>query len=1066
MIQWTAGIRLAMYEYTTLQEAYTGALIAGKGRNLNNINLIMQRATVKHEDWARVRFGAGTPWRRCWCVITPPDEKEFQRAQKEFNKKKSAYDHSRPPVVKGDVKFYDTKKTKKAKPIATITNAYAAYAIYPQSKPLIDASTLVKVEGTVLIHSDPPSTTEGFVFVMPEVHPAVSGFEMMLRWLFPVFDTFGLYGRPQKLVADPVDPRGLMFGMPTNKNIQYLDNLDVSSLILTDGSQSWKEGEWRRRMKDMTSKRITTVSGMRRDSRYGSRRSGRNSLPSRARVSFGDGASVKSNPSITFRPRPSQEVEPFPELPRTDSAPPGVSFTAPSTPAKHMRSASEAQGLDRYAYRGSPHGSMNDLAPPPPPHANGSLAREGSGLRYQTDMAATPERVSSEDEQTRAPAPVPELDNLRVQPITEPVAPPPEFKHRPGAMPLSKPNQAPELRRMKSRMSTATLSQLAKANGGTAATETRPSTGDSRQSEDRGQRGVHNDANSNRMSANQSEYGEGSVISTNNRTSYDQRPLPPPPVHEAGFPQSSAYAQPNRSSDSLYATALVNGARSSGPVSNYTAYSPAEANRNQRSSTIVRKPLPARPDSYGKAGQSSAASTPQPQPGDGADDIYAMDQTAFDKIVSPANRLESVRHPNTLHRAFTNDSGGSIYDDNASTVSPDYASTIDEPAPPKRVERPRVGVLKTVGNTSDFNPRTDAAEYGAKPTTTTDIPDIDFGPTFNFASNKLPKQSTQPTITTDIPEIDFGPTYNYASDKLPKHIIPRKPSPADRPDGIQHSRSPSRNLITPEPSSHHRAHSFDSPTRAVPWQPGSSMGSTSPGPAITPEQFVQQRATTPTGIPLFSHSRQNSSSPQNVLRKTPPKSPRDIYNYGHSRSSSDLLLSSSRPHSRGASVTLGSGDYSNNLSAQEQTYVARVTGSPLISVAKNASGPSSKGGFVGGLVGTIEAREQEKKLVKKGVNNQAVQHAIAQRQAQAQQEQMYADNQSHMQGYSGASMQQPGRYLDQSQYGPPSPSHVRSNYVQPGTPPLQQHQLYGQPGQGQWQQHPQNPQQGYFRGGH
>ena len=31
LTQWTAGIRLAMYEHTTLQEAYTGALIAGKG---------------------------------------------------------------------------------------------------------------------------------------------------------------------------------------------------------------------------------------------------------------------------------------------------------------------------------------------------------------------------------------------------------------------------------------------------------------------------------------------------------------------------------------------------------------------------------------------------------------------------------------------------------------------------------------------------------------------------------------------------------------------------------------------------------------------------------------------------------------------------------------------------------------------------------------------------------------------------------------------------------------------------------------------------------------------------
>src|ERR1700761_5778086 len=135
LTQWTAGIRLAMFEHTTLQEAYTGSLIAGKGRYLNNIKQIMFRTQFPHEDWARVRFGAGTPWRRCWCVISPPDEKEYAKAQKTL-KKSSAYE--RVKVPKGEIRFYDTRKvTKKTRPIATITDAFAAYAIYPQSKPLI-----------------------------------------------------------------------------------------------------------------------------------------------------------------------------------------------------------------------------------------------------------------------------------------------------------------------------------------------------------------------------------------------------------------------------------------------------------------------------------------------------------------------------------------------------------------------------------------------------------------------------------------------------------------------------------------------------------------------------------------------------------------------------------------------------------------------------------------------------------------------------------------------------------------------------------------------------------------
>jgi CCR4-NOT transcriptional complex subunit CAF120 len=101
-----------MYEHATLQEAYTGALIAGKGKALNNIASIMERARLPSADWARVRFGAGTPWRRCWCVITPPDEKEVQKLQKQLNKKRSAYDRSKPPVLKGDIRRNAVNKTQ------------------------------------------------------------------------------------------------------------------------------------------------------------------------------------------------------------------------------------------------------------------------------------------------------------------------------------------------------------------------------------------------------------------------------------------------------------------------------------------------------------------------------------------------------------------------------------------------------------------------------------------------------------------------------------------------------------------------------------------------------------------------------------------------------------------------------------------------------------------------------------------------------------------------------------------------------------------------------------------
>lgn len=284
-----------MYEHSTLQEAYTGALIAGRGKTLNNINVIMERSRIKSEQWVRVRFGAGVPWRRCWCVISPPDEKEFQKMQKEL-KKRSPYDRSHAPALKGDIKFYDTrkdgKKQKKAQPIATITDAYSAYAIYPQAKSLVDASTLLKIEGNVTVHADPPSTTEGFIFIMPEVHPAVSGFEMLLRFLIPAWDAFALYGRPGKLVASILDPRSLMFAMPKHKKYGYLEVLDISNLILDESSSNWAEREWRKRLKESTGTRMNALEdGTRSHSRSASRSSNRLSFGSggnRPKVGFAD----------------------------------------------------------------------------------------------------------------------------------------------------------------------------------------------------------------------------------------------------------------------------------------------------------------------------------------------------------------------------------------------------------------------------------------------------------------------------------------------------------------------------------------------------------------------------------------------------------------------------------------------------------------------------------------------------------------------------------------------------------------------------------------------------------
>lgn len=438
LTQWTAGIRLAMYEYATLQEAYTGSLVAGKGKTLNNIRQILERNKFKHEDWARVRFGAGTPWRRCWFVVSPPDEKEWEKAQKAAKKNK----YGKPPVLKGDVKFYETRKiTKRTRPIATITNAYSAYAIYPQSKPLIDQSTLVKIEGKITIHSMPESVTEGFVFVMPEVHPAISGFEMLLRFLFPVWDTFALYGRPTRLIADVLDQRGLMFALPRDRRYGYLEILDVAGVIHTEGSSNWNERQWRSSLKELTSKRMLAVGNEpeRRISNRASMPGARNSV-----LRFDD--SGRNTPAGNA-PRP-----------RAESA---MGTYAARDNTAHRRTASEATNLSPYARNGPQQpaystSALDEQEPPrPPPHSAYASAESVPQTHDYDSGTPSPDRDIIPPEVkamgTRSPPPAPVSA--------------PNFIHSPNEKPRTRPNQAPELRRGYSNLDEETRAQMAEATG-------------------------------------------------------------------------------------------------------------------------------------------------------------------------------------------------------------------------------------------------------------------------------------------------------------------------------------------------------------------------------------------------------------------------------------------------------------------------------------------------------------------------------------------------------------------------------------------------------------------------
>ncbi|KAJ4174050.1 hypothetical protein NW754_013040 [Fusarium falciforme] len=339
-----------------------------------------------------------------------------------------------------------------------------------------------------------------------------------------------------------------------------------------------------------------------------------------------------------------------------------------------------------------------------------------------------------------------------------------------------------------------------------------------------------------------------------------------------------------------------------------------------------------------------------------------IDHYAFDQGRRPVGTPTSDRRPPPPQRQGSNRSGqSSHYDDSSSVNSIDYASTHKSNETKKSVERPRAGVLKTVGGSDEPEMPRDAGY---------DIPEINFGPTINYGATQ--QHNRTPSALT--------PGSNPAQ---------RPYSPADqRPTPPAHKSSGSHG----SQGSHGRKDSEDM-KRTMAWQPGASAApSTSQG--LSAEQFVQQRA---------AHARSASSNTLSGGRPTTPGgSMKRTSSYDmlqglqggpgrHSRSSSAELLS--RPGSRGANSALNfasSGDAPTH-SAREQEQVARLTGAPLISVPGHQRQGSQGSAMLGhqrqassgsGLVAAIEAREREKQQMKQGMSSQAVQHAINQRQQQ------------------------------------------------------------------------------------
>lgn len=498
-----------------------------------------------------------------------------------------------------------------------------------------------------------------------------------------------------------------------------------------------------------------------------------------------------------------------------------------------------------------------------------------------------------------------------------------------------------------------------------------------------------------------------------------------------------------------------------------------EAQRSK--SSISRKPVPARSPSPTKEPPARVGSIP-PTAKSSLDSLHNryIDEEALTQVLE-RQRLQSLT--NESNAGFVDDA--SVYD-NDSTVSPDYASTrrsTETKRSRASVEKPRRGVLKTVGTVEPVQQEFQVGDVRYRPGATPeplnpDIPAVDFGPTSAYNPRTSSRPNTSGTQTQHMDGVS-EPRRTFTPSPRNEEPAEAQPSAVVYPSGQQaesYERAPSRNMITPEPQirSPSAADGNDN-RRSIAWQPGAQIGG-SPGArqSITPEQFVQQRATANRVMtPVYAHARKGSGP------STPPIVPKNAsgewptqQQKRHSSYSKDLPA---RPSSRAATAMVSNpSDYTAHLSAREQEHVARVTNSPLINMAGNTNKSLPQGG---GLVGAIEAREKEKREIKQGLSGQMVQQAIHQRQQHSQGQQQRQPSQQafaaptpqlSMPGQFPAS---PGPYpssaMAQQQQFPPYQQYPQMQSQQ-WTPPANQQywgQQQGSPLQQQQQPPPPFPQQ-------
>ena len=198
-MSWAAGLRLASWEKSRLEEIYTAHLLR---MTLSDGGAWKEPRTTlvkgQMEGWAQVRVAGQTEWKKVWMVLSSATQTgnaapETNGPTPSMSKRRisslfSGGGENRTPIIKSSIAFYPNQKGKSQRRAwLTLYDITQAFAVYPERPEMISKSTLVKVEGLMSDEEGAGNMRgrEAWVLVMPEIENAGGrmGVMEMLKWI-------------------------------------------------------------------------------------------------------------------------------------------------------------------------------------------------------------------------------------------------------------------------------------------------------------------------------------------------------------------------------------------------------------------------------------------------------------------------------------------------------------------------------------------------------------------------------------------------------------------------------------------------------------------------------------------------------------------------------------------------------------------------------------------------------------------------------------------------------------------------------------------------------------------